>query len=301
MRGRGERDALVDALYAFRRAASAKTCAPGMRARCARAAAAAASADVPQDARRGDVARARGLRAGGAVGLGRCHRDGVAEREDRCRRARVGVEDRRGRSRRRRARANEDAKKELFAMIDDKLEGGAGSRVVGLTLFNAVLAVDGVVASDDLVLAVHKVLTAVSGAPAENGGVACASVGMRCVCAAARYLSTADVRTLRDAWLEPRLRAQGFLWTDSTEGDDARAELSLVEYLKIPRDEARGAAAMSAFLITDLDLVGYVDGDEFRRKVVHGVVDVESPLFRALPAEERAVGKTIAAAVIAAR
>ena len=89
---------------------------------------------------------------------------------------------------------------------------------------------------------------------------------MRCVCAAARYLSTADVRTLRDAWLEPRLRAQGFLWTDSTEGDDARAELSLVEYLKIPRDERVGAAAMSAFLITDLDLVGYVDGDEFEEK-----------------------------------
>ena len=299
VRGRGERDALVDALYAFRRAASAKTCAPGMRVNCARAAAAAASVDVPQDARRAmwralvDCAPVVPLDSEDVIAMASPN-------------ARIGVGAREwalkiGAALATAARSNEDAKKELFAMIDDKLEGGAGSRVVGLTLFNAVLAVDGVVASDDLVLAVHKVLTAVSGAPAENGGFACASVGMRCVCAAARYLSAADVRTLRDAWLEPRLRAQGFLWTDSTEGDDARAELSLVEYLKIPRDERVGAAAMSAFLITDLDLVGYVDGDEFRRKVVHGVVDVESPLFRALPAEERAVGKTIAAAVIAAQ
>ena len=34
---------------------------------------------------------------------------------------------------------------------------------------------------------------------------------------------------------------------------------------------------------------------------MHGVVDVDSPRFRVLPAEERAVGKTIAAAVIAAQ
>jgi len=298
-RRRAERNALVDALYAFRRAASAKTCAPGMRVNCARAAAAAAAAasvDVPEDARREmwralvDCAPVVPLESEDVVAMASPN-------------ARVGVGAREwaltiGAALATAARSDEDAKKELFAMIDDKLEGGAGSRVVGLTLFNAALAVDGAVASDDLVLAVHKVLTAVSGAPAENGGFACASVGMRCVCAAARYLSAADVRTLRDAWLEPRLRAQGFSWT---EGDDARAELSLIEYLKIPRDERVGAAAMSAFLIADLDLVGYVDGGEFRRKVAHGVVDVDSPRFRALPAEERAVGKTIAAAVIAAQ
>ena len=294
-----ERNALVDALYAFRRAASAKTCAPGMRVNCARAAAAAASVDVPEDARREmwralvDCAPVVPLESEDVVAMASPN-------------ARVGVGAREwaltiGAALATAARSDEDAKKELFAMIDDKLEGGAGSRVVGLTLFNAALAVDGAVASDDLVLAVHKVLTAVSGAPAENGGFACASVGMRCVCAAARYLSAADVRTLRDAWLEPRLRAQGFSWTDATEGDDACAELSLIEYLKIPRAERVGAAAMSAFLIADLDLVGYVDGGEFRRKVAHGVVDVDSPRFRALPAEERAVGKTIAAAVIAAQ
>jgi hypothetical protein len=195
------------------------------------------------------------------------------------------------------AQTNDVATKELFELIDDKLQGGAGERVVGLTLLHAALAVDGFVANDDLVVAVHKALTTVSGAPAENG-FACASVGMRCVCAAARNLALGDVKTLRTAWLEPRLRAQGFTW-HVARGDDSGATLSLIEYLKIPRDERLGATAMSAFLIADLDLIGYVDAEEFKRKIVHGVVDLDSSEFRALAASERAVGRTVAAAVIA--
>ena len=196
------------------------------------------------------------------------------------------------------ARGDVARTRELFSVVDEHLGGTAGERVVGLTLLQAALESGELfVEIDDVVLAVHKALTAVSGAPVENG-FACASVGMRCVCAAARHLRVEDVRTLRNSWLEPRLRAQGFSWS-AAGGGNSRATLSLIEYLKIPRDERLGATAMSAFLTADLDLVGYVDGQEFKQKVIHGVVDLESPAFRSLSASERSVGKTVAAAVIA--
>ncbi|CEF99012.1 unnamed product [Ostreococcus tauri] len=194
------------------------------------------------------------------------------------------------------AKGSEERTRELFGMIDERLDGGAGERVVGLTLLDAALGSEACsMTNDDIVLAVHKALTSVSTAPVENG-FACASVGMRAVCAAARHLRVDDVRTLRTAWLEPRLNAQGFTWSDS---DNVRSTLSLIEYLKIPRDERLGATTMSAFLMADLELVGYVDGEEFKRKVIHGAVDLDSADFQALDGSERSVGKTVAAAVIA--
>lgn len=70
-----------------------------------------------------------------------------------------------------------------------------GECVVGLMLFYVVFVVDGLVVSDDLVVVVYKVLMVVSGVSVENG-FACASVGMRCVCAAVRNFFMGDVRML---------------------------------------------------------------------------------------------------------
>ena len=293
--GESERDArAVDALYGLRRAVHAEGCSGDVRVNCARV----VEAFAREPASTTTEARWRAL-VDCVPNTPRSGREIVAMASPN---ARVGVGSRDwalsvGAALATAARWNDVAATELFELIDDKIQGGAGERVVGLTLLHAALAVDGLVASDDLVVAVHKALTAVSGAPVENG-FACASVGMRCVCAAARNLSMGDVRTLRSAWLEPRLRAQGFTW-HSAQSDESRATLSLIEYLKIPRDERLGATAMSAFLIADLDLVGYVDAEEFKRKVVHGSVDLDSPAFRALAASERAVGRTVAAAIIA--
>ena len=195
------------------------------------------------------------------------------------------------------AKGDMEMTRELFGLIDGKLRGGVGARVVGLTLLHAAIAVEDFITSDDLVLAVHKALTAVSSCPIENG-FACISAGMRCVYAAARSLSLQDVSTLRTSWLQPRLEAQGFKWSKTSENDHA-LKLSLVEYLKIPRDERLEVTAMTAFLIADLHLVGYVDAEGFRQMVVHGVVDLESPSFQALNSTERALGQTVASAVIA--
>lgn len=63
-----------------------------------------------------------------------------------------------------------------------------------------------------------------------------------------------------------------------------------IEYLKISRDEWFGATAMSVFLIVDLDFVGYVDVEEFKCKVVYGLVDLDSLVFCVFVVSECVVG-----------
>ena len=184
--------------------------------------------------------------------------------------------------------------RELTELFEKLLSASGGARVLGLTLLQAAFSVEGLIKSDDLVRAVHKALTAMSTAPVEQG-YACVSVGMRAVCTAARFLQVSDLSTLRNAWLEPRLSAMGIHWKHDGKVD----KLSICNYLRRPRQERLSATTISAFMIAELDLVGYVSADEFKRKVVHGGVDLDEAAFRRLPDDERAMGHIIAGALVA--
>ena len=187
-----------------------------------------------------------------------------------------------------------EKERELMDLIEKLLTGSGGSRVLGLTVLQGAFSVEGLIKSDDLVRALHKALTAMSSAPVEQG-YACVSVGMRAVCTAARFLQVSDVCTLRDAWLGPRLTAMGVHWKEDGKAD----RLSICNYLRIPRQERLSPTTISAFVIAELDLVGYVSADDFKRKVVHGGVDLDESAFRRLPDDERAMGHIIAGAVVA--
>jgi len=191
------------------------------------------------------------------------------------------------------AASDADKESELLMLIDKLLNGSGGARVLGLTILHAAFAVEGLIKDDDLARYLHKALAAMSGAPAEHVD-ACVTVGMRAAGIAARNLKDVDLITLRTKWLAPRLEATGFSWRNEGQG----AKLSISKYLSIPRAERVSPIAMSSFLIADLDLVGYISPDEFRRKVVHGAVDLAEAAFRRLPDDERAMGCVIAATVV---
>ena len=199
-----------------------------------------------------------------------------------------------------RAAANDDSRRvELCNAVEKKLLGNIQARAVGLEMLRAVLcSPEQPLSPPDVQLAVRWALHAASSAkvtaplpqsesptesatpPAHRLWVSAAAV----LVAAAPYLKHADLTSLRDGWLAPRLTAQALTWrhTIHVRGEMHRQHevggtppvCTVRSHVSIPVGERLHIDAAAALFHADLVLTAYVDPGAFKARVMNGGIEL---------------------------